>query len=336
MYNDSSEKSIMIREACSMNKRERVLAALNGQPVDRPPVGFWFHFQAEQTRGESCVQAHLDYYNRIDVDLVKIMCDSYFDYPNPVAKNVAEPLDWYGMKPLGADSPFIHEQVERVRQIKAGLKDDQVVLYNVFAPFSLLRFGAGEERVMDHLRRDPAAIVHALDVVAQDAALLGEKVITEGGADGAYYCVQGGEKNRFTPETYRRLITPTDRRVLEHINRFSTLNVLHCCGWAGDPNHLEVWQDYPVKAVNWACYIEQMGLPEGRAFFGGKCVLGGFDNRPQGVLCSGTREEVEAETVRLVREAGETGLILGADCTLPASIDRQRIGWVVDAVKRMA
>ena len=90
-----------------MNKRERVLAAMNLQPVDRPPVGFWFHFQAEQGVGEACVQAHLDYYNHIDVDMVKIMCDSYFDYPNPVAKAVKEPKDWYAMKPLGKDSPFI-------------------------------------------------------------------------------------------------------------------------------------------------------------------------------------------------------------------------------------
>ena len=27
-----------------MNKRERVLNAMNNQPVDRVPVGFWFHF----------------------------------------------------------------------------------------------------------------------------------------------------------------------------------------------------------------------------------------------------------------------------------------------------
>ena len=71
-----------------MNKRERVLAAMNLQPVDRPPVGFWFHFLAEQGVGQACVQAHHDYYNHIDVDMVKIMCDSYFDYPNPVAKAV--------------------------------------------------------------------------------------------------------------------------------------------------------------------------------------------------------------------------------------------------------
>ena len=319
-----------------MNKRERVLAAMNLQPVDRPPVGFWFHFQAEQGVGQACVQAHLDYYNHIDVDMVKIMCDSYFDYPNPVAKAVKEPKDWYAMKPLGKDSPFIREQVERARAVKAGLKDDMVVIYNVFAPFSLIRFGVGDDLVMDHLRREPEAIAYALDVIAEDCCTLSELLITDAGIDGIYYCVQGGEKNRFTPEEYRRLITPTDKRVLEHANRFSDTNVLHCCGWAGIPNNLEVWQDYPAKAVNWACFVENMNLVEGMKFFGGRCVLGGFDNRPQGVLYSGTREEVEAETARLIQRAGKTGVILGADCTLPATVDVNRFSWVVEAASRLA
>ena len=319
-----------------MNKRERVLAAMNLKSVDRPPVGFWFHFPADLGVGEACVKAHLDYYNHIDVDMVKIMCDGYFDYPNPVAKAAKEPEDWYSLKPLGKDSPFIREQIERAKAVKAGLKDDMVVIYNVFAPFSYLRFGVGDELVMDHLKKDPKAVEYALDVVAQDAALLSELLVTEAKIDGIYYCVQGGEKNRFSAQEYRELITPSDLKVLTHANRFSENNVLHCCGWAGIPNNMEIWQDYPVKTVNWACYIEEMDLSAGRKFFGGKCVLGGFDNRPGGVLFSGTREQVIEETRRVVAGAGTTGVILGADCTLPANIDKPRIGWVVDAVKEMA
>ena len=319
-----------------MNKRERVLAAMNLQPVDRLPVGFWFHFQAEQGVGQACVQAHLDYYNHIDVDMVKIMCDSYFDYPNPVAKAVKEPQDWYAMKPLGKSHPFIQEQVARAKAVKAGLKDDMVVIYNVFAPFSLIRFSVGDDLVMDHLQRDPKAIAYALDVIAQDCCLLSELLVTEAGIDGVYYCVQGDEKNRFTPEYHREHITPTDLRVLEHANRFGIANVLHCCGWAGIPNNMEIWQDYPAKTVNWACYVEDMDLVQGKAFFGGRCVLGGFDNRPQGVLYAGTKEEVEAETLRLASQAGSTGVILGADCTLPATVDVHRFQWVVDALNQPA
>ena len=46
-----------------MNKRERVINAMNCRPVDRPPVGFWFHFPADKGKGQPCIDAHLDYYN---------------------------------------------------------------------------------------------------------------------------------------------------------------------------------------------------------------------------------------------------------------------------------
>lgn len=95
---------------------------------------------------------------------------------------------------------------------------------------------------------------------------------------------------------------------------------------------MEVWQDYPAKVINWATFIEDMDLTEGKAFFGGRCVLGGFDNRPQGVLCSGTKEEVEAYTAALLEKHGTRGVVIGADCTLPRNIDLNRISWVVEAV----
>lgn len=321
-----------------MTKRERVIAAMNNQPVDRPPVGFWFHFSAEQAKGQPCVDAHLNYYNHIDTDIAKLMCDGYFDYPNPVAKHIKESKDvkeWYTMKPLGADSPFVREQVERAKAVKAGLTSDCLILYNVFAPFSTLRFGVGDDIVMQHLKEDPDAIAYALDVVVQDNALLCELLMTEAKIDGVYYCVQGGEKDRFTPDEYTKIVTPSDLKVLEHANKFSDLNVLHCCGWAGIPNNLGVWQNYPAKAINWACFVENVDLAAGKAFFGGKCVLGGFDNRKDSLIVNGTKEEIQTYTKELVAKVGTTGIMLGADCTLPGSIDVERIQWVVDAVNAL-
>lgn len=319
-----------------MDKRERVLACMNHLPVDRPPVGFWFHFREDQKLGQACVQAHLDYYNHVDVDMVKIMCDGYFDYPNPLAQSVKTTSDWYHLKPLGKDHPFIREQVERAKQVKAGLKDNMCVFYNVFAPFSSIRFGTSDEMVMEHFRQDPKAIASALSVIAEDNSTLCELLLTEAGCDGVYYCVQGGEKDRMTGEEYRAYITPSDKAVLSHANKFSPYNILHCCGWAGIPNRLENWQDYPAKVINWAAFIEKMDMPAGRAFFGGKTVLGGCDNRKSGVLYKGTRQEIQAFIRNLAASFdSDTGYMIGADCTLPGDIDLDHIRWVVDAVNSL-
>lgn len=314
-----------------MTGRERAIRAMNLIKPDRTPLGFWFHFNGADAMGEACVNAHLRYYNSARVDIVKMMCDGYFDYPNRALKRAENAGDLYNMKPLGANSPFILEQVQRAKMVKKGLNRELLTLYNVFAPFSYLRFGAGDDVVMSYIRADRDAVGYALNVIAQDAKLLCEALITEAGLDGVYYCLQGAEQNRFTPEQYRRLITPGDLMVIEHANRFGDLNILHMCGWAGVPNHLEVWRDYPAKAVNWATHIEALPLAEGFKYFGGRCVLGGFDNRKTGVLYSGTRDEVRAETLNILREANMPGLMLGADCTLPANIDVERINWIADS-----
>ena len=130
------------------------VTSLSGQrtaTVDRPPVGFWFHFPEEKQLGQPCIDAHLDYYNHVDADIAKLMWYGYFDYPNPGAKRVKEPEDWYALKPLGDSSDFIRGQVARAKAVKEGLTSGCLVLYNVFAPFSTLRFGTSDELVMEVL-----------------------------------------------------------------------------------------------------------------------------------------------------------------------------------------
>ena len=324
-----------------MDKRTRVLNALNKKPVDHAPVGFWYHFGGEQAKGEGCVQAHLYYYRDTDLDFVKIMCDGYFNYPIPEDIKCAD--DWWNLKPLGKDHPFIQEQVWRAKRIVEEIGKERCVFYNVFAPFSSIRFGYPEDKVMEHIRENKLAVMHALDVIAQDNALLCQLLITEAGCDGVYYCVQGGEKERFTVEEYKEMIAPSDLYVLEHANRFSENNIMHCCGWAGAQNNVELWKDYPVKCINWAVFVEKLPLEEGRIFFGNKAVLGGFETLHldpecktyQGILYTGSKDEVQEYTRELIKNYGKLGLMLGGDCTIASHIDHERIRWVVEAARQV-
>ena len=54
-----------------MDKRTRVLNALNKKPVDHVPVGFWFHFAGEETVGENFIKAQMAYYKDVDMDFIK-------------------------------------------------------------------------------------------------------------------------------------------------------------------------------------------------------------------------------------------------------------------------
>lgn len=68
---------------------------------------------------------------------------------------------------------------------------------------------------------------------------------------------------------------------------------------------MEVWQDYEAAAINWAVYVEEMDIPSGREFFGGKPALGGLDNRKEGVLYSGNEEEIRKAVRELIETCGK-------------------------------
>ena len=315
-----------------MNKRERVIAALENREVDRVPVGFWYHFPEEKQIGRPCIDAHLDFYRQTNQDFIKIMCDGYFGYPNKTLMNMKSVSDLYNMKPLGENHPFIREQIERAKAIVREVGEECCTFYNVFCPLSYFRLQIDWDKMMDCVREDKEAVKYACGVIAQDAKALVKGLIEEAGCDGVYYCVQNAELFRFTAEEYKDIVEPYDLEVLDFANSISKYNILHCCGWGGDKNRLEVWQNYKAAAVNWAIYVEDMGLSEGRDFFTTDCVLGGFDNRKEGVLYSGTFEEIKAETKKIIENAGKCGVILGADCTLSNDIDLDRIKCVLEAV----
>ena len=323
-----------------MDKRTRVLNAMNKKEVDHVPVGFWFHFSGEEAVGDACIEAHLKYYRETDLDFVKIMCDNYFPYPLP---KIGCAGDWASLKPLAADHPFIREQVDRAKAIVKEMGAERCVFYNVFAPFSSIRFGAeaigiSDQRIMEYIREDRNSFMKALDVIAESNALLAELLITEAGCDGVYYCVQGAEYDRFTPEDYRAIISPSDLYVLEHANRFSENNILHMCGWAGNRNQLEVWKQYPAKVVNWAVHVEGLSLEDGRYFINGRTSLGGFethwdDHTQQGVIYTASKEELQQYTKEMILNHGKIGLMVGGDCTIDAKLDWERIRWIVEAAR---
>ena len=323
-----------------MDKRTRVLNAMNRKEVDHVPVGFWFHFSGEEASGEACIQAHLKYYRETDLDVVKIMCDSFFPYPLPEIK-CAE--DWTKLQPLTAEDPFIKDQVYRAKRIVEEIGSERCVFYNVFAPFSSLRFGCGEigiseEELNAYVKEHRNEVMKALDVIAQTNALLAELLITEAGCDGIYYCVQSAEYDRFLPEEYRKAIRPSDLYVLEHANRFSDNNILHMCGWAGNRNQLDLWKDYPAKVVNWAVHVEGLSLQDGRYFLNGRTSMGGFEthwneHEQRGIIYTGTKEELQEYTRNIILEHGKQELILGGDCTIDSKLDWERIRWIVEAAR---
>ena len=330
------------------NKRELVLKAFKGEKVERVPVGFWYHFAEEDELLNGFqnpdifaknVAGHKRFVQEVQPDFVKIMSDGFFSYPNPlITDQVRSIKDLAAIESIGDEHPWFDQQIALVKEVRATFTEDIVAVYNIFAPLTHLKWqisnkvAFGDELVANFLKEDPQTFRHVLKVIAQDLATLVKKIITEAGADGIYYSAQTIQVPGFSSQDYKEYISESDLIVLEAANRAHGQNILHICGYKGASNDVTIFKDYPVQVVNWAVGPEGLSLKEGKRLFGGKTVLGGFENTEEGLLYTGSKEDIQAKARELVAENGQQGIIIGADCTIPSDIDNRRITWVREAL----
>ncbi|GHV63241.1 uroporphyrinogen decarboxylase [Spirochaetia bacterium] len=326
-----------------MSKRDLMAKVFKNEKAERVPIGFWFHYAKDELVDgfknpeifDINIAGHRKFYNEFKPDFVKIMTDGYFIYPNEPFIGAEKASDLRKVKPLGEKHEWIEKQVAFAKTLTGFFGSEVMSFYNLFAPATLFRFarlksGKANKSLTDFIVEDKDAVACALDAAAQDLAALARRVIGEGRADGVYYSTQDLNDSRVSEDVQEKIVTPADYKVLEGANSAGRYNILHICGYEGCRNNLARYADYPAQIINWATVVEQVSLAEGKKIFRGKPVIGGFDNTVKGVLYRGGKAEIEAETERLLKEAGAVGVVLGADCTIPQHIDLHHLQWVRD------
>jgi uroporphyrinogen decarboxylase len=324
-----------------MNKKELVLAAFNNERPERVPVGFWFHFIEDPAEDgfknpalfKANIDGHRKFLEEFEPDFVKIMTDGFFNYPNGRFYTARSASEFGMVESIGAHHEWIEKQVEFAKTMRSLIGGSTLCFYNIFAPATLFRFGRGDsdlKRLADFIAEDRDAAAQALNAVARDLAVLAGRILGEAGIDGLYYSVQDIIDSRIDQNIREKIVDAANFTVLDEANRKSRLNILHICGYEGFRNDLSHFVPYPAQIINWAAVVEGAPLGAGKKLFNGKPVIGGFDNTVNGVLYRGSRAEIEAETEAILKEAGFSGVALGADCTLPPDINLERLRWVRD------
>ncbi|MHC6203400.1 uroporphyrinogen decarboxylase family protein [Breznakiellaceae bacterium SP9] len=326
-----------------MTKKELVLKAFHNEKTDRVPVGFWFHYLENELLDGFTEPALIEenrkgqekFYRDFEPDFVKIMTDGFFVYPNPLLACAQKAAELAALQPLGPQHLWITRQVEFAKSIAALYQGQIMSFYNIFAPINVFRFcrpeGAqsAEDLFARFYQEDRKAITHAMNVVASDIAALSRRIVTETSIEGIYYSTQDVRSMEQRDAIHADIIGPSDKTVLKAVE--TSLNILHICGYEGHRNNIKHFVDYPAHVINWACVVEQLSLNSGKELFGGRPVIGGFANTKDSVLYKGSKDEIQAQTRRLLSESGRQGVILGADCTLPRDINLEHLRWVREA-----
>ena len=248
-----------------MSRRERVLAALRGDEVDRPPVSFWGHFYHRESSAEDLVSATLEFQSEFDWDWVKLNPRKHYHvepwgvtyrYSGSAAEKPAletwpvhQANDWLAITRQPHDQGSLGEQLEAVAMMRRSLPPDVPLIETVFTPLAILGemvAEPGELRLA--MRRNPNAVKGALEAVTSTFVPF-VRAVLEAGADGIYFAtVDWASRDLLSADEYREWARPTDLELIAAAEG-AAFNVLHVCKRR---NLLFELTDYPVHAFSWA------------------------------------------------------------------------------------
>ncbi len=289
-----------------MTKRERCMAAVNCQPVDRVPVGFWYHFRLDFPSAGPLAEAELAFARKYDPDFLKVMHDLKLDLPDGMTE-ITDPNDWYKVKPLNPREGNNAEQLKALKQIRQGLHKEMPVIDTVFNPYASANKLCGK-KLMEHLRANPDAVKHALQAIAVSLADYSAAWIEEGG-DGIYYALDGCQTTTMSQDEYREVFMPFDRMILSTAMEQGTFNMLHL---HGENIMFDMLHDLPNNVLVWSDRLTPPSLSEARGIHQG-CIAGGIN---EVTFHEMSPSEVIDQAQSAIAEAGSIGFILTPGCAI--------------------
>lgn len=331
-----------------MNKEE-LTKAFENKAENTVPVAFWHHFATNEfiSAGEHPevnkinINGHRQYVSEAQPDFMKLMTDGYFLYPFENVENAQDLASLSRLTNIKDDNQWLLGQQQLVRAQKEAV-NDRFTFYNVFSPLTILKWSlidhesesleVADKKFADLYTQDPKLVTEILKRIGEDVKKQID-VVTDAGADGVYYSTQSIQDERvYNKDFFDDVQEPVDLAVIDEINHKSSVNILHVCGFDGAENHLDWYTNYPLQIINWSTHTDGYTLGEGKKLFKDKVVLGGFGINKDDVLYNGTKDEIEAEVNELLSEAGTTGVIIGADCTIQRDTPLEHIKWAEAAV----
>lgn len=325
-----------------MEKRERVLAALQGEEVDRPPVALWRHFPEHDQTAQGLANAVVDWHNKWDWDFVKVTHTSGYYFEDwggtfeyrpkhnvhgtrtVLSRPVQSRQALEKLKPVDVTQGVYGREVQALRETRKLLDEDVPVLPTVFSPLNVANSLMGEF-LAEAMEQYPDELHQALDVLTEVTTEFALASL-EAGADSIFFATQMAQPKLATEEQFQTWGVPYDQRVLNAVRDETDFLLLHI---HGDEIYFDLLVPaYPVDAVNWHTRIAGPSLQDAQAKFDG-ALVGGLTEE---VLVAGHPDEVRAQAVDAVEQMDGRRMIVGAGCVTPITTPQENI----EAVRKAA
>ncbi len=306
-----------------INKREVVLRMLDPKvKQDYIPAGFFIHFDQDSKWGQAAINKHLEFFNKTDMDIVKIQYENVF----PLLNEIKKPSDWKKMPLYKKD--FYAKQLGVVEGLAKEMRNDALIIVTLYSPFMCAGHTTSNDLITEHLKQDPESVKAGMEIITESLTIFARECIKLG-ADGFLLCTQGAESHRFgNQNVFKKYIKPYDLVLFNEVHDYCNFNILHICDYHGDYDDLAVFSDYPGHIVNCS---QKLGskIIETEKFYEmfDRPFMGGINKR--GIIVNGSQAQIEAKVKEVLDNAPEK-FMLGASCTLPGDIKWENIRTAID------
>jgi uroporphyrinogen decarboxylase len=323
-----------------VTKRERVYAAIDGKPVDRPPVALWRHFPQDDQRAQTLAQAHIKFHQAYDWDLLKVTPSSGFygddwglrsEYKqnregtrHHTERPVKKETDWPKLRRLDVTAGSYGRELQVVRLIRQALPDD-LILATIFSPLTVARTLSGETALLRYIRDSVDETHEGLDIIAETTGQFASECLAAG-ADGIFLATQCASTGYMTVEEYEEFGRPYDLRVLDAA-RSADIVMLHI---HGERIMFEQLTDYPVHILNWHDRRTAPTLKESRDQYSGT-IAGGLDGME--TVGGASPEQVTGEVKDALTQTSGKKHIVTAGCVIPIDAPEANLRAVRQAVE---
>jgi len=332
-----------------MTKRERVMAALKGEPVDHVPMSFFGHHHwAEQS--PEMLATYLQKQNqKYDWDFMKVNfrsscygeawgCKYRFDsqrgplIENPVVKSAD---DFGKLEKLEPTEGPLGDQIKVTKILGENLKGSVPFIHTIFSPLTVASYLTGAiprtnsevVHVQRYMRENPEMLHHGLSVISQTLANYAREAI-RAGADGIFITTTTWSRDACTEEEYRVFGKPYDLAVYKAANEEGAIfNVLHICR---ENIMFNLLSDYPVQLINYGVRCPRNPSLREAMTKTDKALWGGLSCD---TLLYGPEDAIILEAQDAVKQTGGRRLFLGPDCSISSEVPEGHLFAVSKACK---
>lgn len=308
-----------------MNKRERIAAALRGQPVDRVPFGFWKHDFTREGTARELADETIRLFRKFDWDFIKPQSRPYcfsemwgltFEtsteqavWPRVTHFPVTTPDDFAGLEVADPSTGALGEQLEVFRLVREAVGKDVPIVATIFSPVMIAAFllPNGRQDVARFMRDAPEQFERGLSAISQTLARFA-RLCTEQGVDGVFFATNAATRAFMTPEQFDRFERPFHLQILAEAKGW--FNIIHMCG---DGILFDEFLDHPAGVFSWEASGQNPSVVEARER-SGRVVLAGLPGKPWfGEMADAAVERMARESIAAM---DGRSLILGPGCSV--------------------